>query len=224
MTSFDIKIIAFTFMFIDHIGRLFFPDVTMMVAVGRLSFPLFAWLAAMGEKHTSDIKKYVTRLILLGIISQPIYEYIYYLMFDTKPKQLNILFTLAAGVLMIRACKPTVHAFGKIAITLTILFFVFACYWSNIPCLEGGAYGLTVIFLMSIFNYQTFDINWWIIYIAINLFYWYFLQYPVIELMGIFAPLFIILYNEQRGAMTRWLYAIYPLHFAALAFMKMTLR
>ncbi|WP_088239944.1 TraX family protein [Calothrix rhizosoleniae] len=224
MTSFDIKIIAFIFMFIDHIGRLFFPDVTMMVAVGRLSFPLFAWLAAMGEKHTSDITKYVTRLILLGIISQPIYEYIYYLMFDTKPKQLNILFTLAAGVLMIRACKPTVHAFGKIAIAVTILFFVFACYWSNIPCLEGGAYGLTVIFLMSIFNYQTFDINWWIVYIAINLFYWYFLQYPVIELMGILAPLFIILYNEQRGVMTRWLYAIYPLHFAALALIKMTLR
>ncbi len=224
LTSFDIKIIAFTFMFIDHIGRLFFPDATIMVAVGRLSFPLFAWLAAMGEKHTSDIKKYVTRLILLGIISQPIYGYIYYLMFDTEPKQLNILFTLATGVLMIRAAKPMVHVFFKIAIAFILLFFVFACYWTNIPCLEGGVYGLTVIFLMSIFNYQTLDINWWIVYVTINLFYWYVFQYPAIELMGIFAPLFIMLYNEQRGAMARWLYAIYPFHFAALALIKTKLR
>ncbi|MDJ0676526.1 MAG: TraX family protein [Calothrix sp. MO_167.B42] len=224
LTSFDIKIIAFIFMFIDHIGRLFFPDTTFMVGLGRLSFPLFAWLAAMGEKYTSDFKKYVARLILLGIISQPIYGYIYYLMFDTEAKQLNILFTLAGGILMIRAAKPTVHVLYKVAIAFTILFFIFACYWTNIPCLEGGAYGLTIIYLMSIFNYKIIDINWWIVYAAINLFYWYVFQYPTIELMGIFAPLFIILYNEQRGAATRWLYAVYPLHFAALALIKTTLR
>ena len=220
LTSFDIKIIAFMFMFIDHIGRLFFPDVHIMVGLGRLSFPLFAWLAAMGEKHTSDIKKYVARLILLGIISQPIYGYIYYLMFGTESKQLNILFTLAVGILMIRATKPTVHILYKIAIAVTILFFIFACYWTNIPCLEGGVYGLTIIYLMSIFNYQIIDINWWIVYVVMNLFYWYIFQYPAIELMGIFAPVLIILYNEQRGAVTRWLYAIYPLHFAALALVK----
>ncbi|MDJ0618486.1 MAG: TraX family protein [Calothrix sp. MO_192.B10] len=220
MTSFDIKILAFIFMFVDHIGRLFFPDATIMVAVGRLSFPLFAWLAAIGEKHTSDIKKYVTRLILLGIISQPIYGYIYYLIFDTESKQLNILFTLAAGVAMIRASKLTGRIILKIAITVTILFFIFACYWTKIPCLEGGAYSLTVIYLMSIFQYQIIEINWWIAYIAINLFYWYLIQYPVIELMGIFAPLLIILYNNQQGIRAKWLYAVYPLHFAALALIK----
>ena len=64
MTAFDIKILASTFMIIDHAGRLFFPDATIFVAIGRLSFPLFAWLATMGEKYTSDIKEYVMRLIL----------------------------------------------------------------------------------------------------------------------------------------------------------------
>ena len=67
MTAFDIKILALTFMIIDHTGRLFLPDATILVAIVSLSFPLFAWLATMGERYTFDIKKYVSRLILMCI-------------------------------------------------------------------------------------------------------------------------------------------------------------
>ena len=37
------KILAFTFMIIDHIGLFFFPEMTEFRIIGRLAFPFFAF-------------------------------------------------------------------------------------------------------------------------------------------------------------------------------------
>ncbi|MEO0353861.1 MAG: TraX family protein [Cyanobacteria bacterium P01_A01_bin.3] len=75
LSSYSIKLIAFALMVIDHAGRIFLPGFWLPIALGRLSYPLFAWLAAQGQQKTSNIYRYIGRLLFWGCISQPLYVY-----------------------------------------------------------------------------------------------------------------------------------------------------
>ena len=44
MSSFKLKLVAITTMLIDHIGVIIFPNILWLRLIGRLAFPLFAFL------------------------------------------------------------------------------------------------------------------------------------------------------------------------------------
>ncbi|MDO4530388.1 MAG: TraX family protein, partial [Bacillota bacterium] len=88
-----IQLVAALTMLIDHIGVLFFPTVAGFRVIGRLSFPLFAFGIAQGVSHTSDFRKYMGRLLLAAVLSQPIYQMAFGM------SNLNPLFMLAWGAL-----------------------------------------------------------------------------------------------------------------------------
>jgi len=60
-------------MVIDHAGALFWPEWFGLRLVGRLSYPLYGYLLAMGLQKTANKKQYLKRLILLAIVSEPIH-------------------------------------------------------------------------------------------------------------------------------------------------------
>lgn len=62
-------------MTVDHIGAIIFPDILFFRIIGRLSFPIFAFLIADGVMRTRNITVMLARLLLFGIISQPFYDY-----------------------------------------------------------------------------------------------------------------------------------------------------
>ena len=98
MSIFWIKIIAAVTMLIDHIGS-FQPVVGWehMRMIGRVSFPLYAFMLAQGFLHTKSKRKYLWRMLILACITQPIYTYCFY--GDAwKWDSLNILFTLSVGL------------------------------------------------------------------------------------------------------------------------------
>lgn len=68
-----IKLIACLCMFIDHAGKMLFPQYPVMRQIGRLAFPLFAYGIAVGAVYTKNPVKYLTRVVLLALISQPLY-------------------------------------------------------------------------------------------------------------------------------------------------------
>ena len=75
-------------MLADHIGVLIEAEPLRMI--GRLSFPLFAWIFAQNWQRPGEKKALITRLLLFGTISQVPYI----LLFNTL--QLNIMFSFAA--------------------------------------------------------------------------------------------------------------------------------
>ncbi|MEQ8997443.1 MAG: TraX family protein [Coleofasciculus sp. B1-GNL1-01] len=212
LNSFHLKLIACLLMLIDHLGRVFFPEATIMVALGRLSFPLFAWLAAQGENYTSNIWNYVFRLILLGVISQPIYSHVYSLIFSATPP-LNILFVLAAGVTTIRLSKQVNNGLLKGAIVL--LFTTIAI----VARFEAGFFTLPLVYIMSQFHPGQLNFKWWLVYIVPHILY-VALGGSVVELAGIIAPVFIYLHNGEAGIKTRWFYLFYPVHLGVIAGIK----
>nr|WP_297283545.1 TraX family protein [uncultured Agathobaculum sp.] len=68
-----LKLIAIIAMLIDHIGGAFFPEVGWFRWVGRIAFPIFCYCMTVGLLYTRDIKKYLFRLGLFAVISQPFY-------------------------------------------------------------------------------------------------------------------------------------------------------
>lgn len=68
-----LKLIALLFMFIDHAGKMCFPGVTEMRLLGRIAFPLYCWCMVVGACHTRSFPKYLLRIALIGILSQPLY-------------------------------------------------------------------------------------------------------------------------------------------------------
>ncbi|PZO18953.1 MAG: TraX family protein [Leptolyngbya foveolarum] len=197
LNSHHLKLIAAVSMLLDHIGVVLYPEIDWLRMVGRISFPLFAWLLVQGEAHTRNVWRYGLRLGLLGLISQPIYQ----IAFDVAT--LNILFHLLIGLVCLRTSRaqpkwtwPIWIAGGLIAEVLNISY---------------GGYGIALILLLRYFRNRP---RWWMAWVGLHL--------VSIPLFGTFqlptlpVPFLWMAYNPQRGAKARWFYAFYPAHLLLL--------
>jgi len=75
MTAFTLKIIALASMIIDHLAVVF-PDIFpfWFRGIGRLAWPIFAFLLAEGFQHTKSREKFVMRLLAFALISEFPYD------------------------------------------------------------------------------------------------------------------------------------------------------
>ena len=70
ITSAVLHIIAMLFMLCDHLWGTVIPGNDWLTCLGRISFPIFAFMIVEGYFHTKNLKKYVCRLLLFAIISE----------------------------------------------------------------------------------------------------------------------------------------------------------
>ena len=68
-----LKLIALLFMFIDHSGKVLFSNAAEMRILGRIAFPVYVWCMIVGFHHTGSVPRYLLRILLVGLISQPLY-------------------------------------------------------------------------------------------------------------------------------------------------------
>ena len=69
-----LKIIALVFMFADHAGKMLFPSIPEMRMIGRIAFPIYVWCMIVGCHYTRSVPKYLLRVLIGGLISQPLYN------------------------------------------------------------------------------------------------------------------------------------------------------
>ena len=220
MTAFDIKLIAIVTMVIDHIGLFFFPNVLELRMIGRLAFPLFAWLIANGAYHTHNIKIYLVRLLALALISQVPFSLANHYR-DSSYVGLNVLFTLCLGLIAIIIIK-------KIKYKLVWIFGVLLCaLTASFLNTDYGAMGVFSIVAFYIFfnNTKHLLLSQFIIYVipyfdALQQLYW-----PgLIELLGLFSLIFIYFYNKKEGPKTKYLfYIFYPIQYVVIYLLQTVL-
>ena len=66
-----LKLVAIAAMLLDHIGGAFFPETPIFRWIGRLAFPLFCYCMTVGLLYTHDIRRYLGRLAIFAVVSQP---------------------------------------------------------------------------------------------------------------------------------------------------------
>ncbi len=70
VTGFTLHMLAMLFMLFDHMWITVVRGNDWMNCLGRLAFPIFAFLIVEGYMHTSDFKKYIRRMFLFALISE----------------------------------------------------------------------------------------------------------------------------------------------------------
>ena len=199
MNSFQLKVLACIFMFIDHLGAIIYTDTDILRIIGRLSFPIFAFLMSEGYLHTKSVKKYMLRLLVFAIILQIPYS------IATGEKTLNIFFTLFAGLLVVRIDDKVKNRILSIFLVGSV---VFLANWLHV---DYGYYGVLLIFVFKKFKdeFALLAIAFFILNLSVMNLYEF--QY-----YSIFALLFTARYNGLRGFTSLWskygFYIFYPVH------------
>ncbi len=215
MTAATLKWIAMLTMLVDHFGVIFLepftgseslgfssPALTFYTItrlIGRLAYPLFAFLIVEGFIHTHDKKRYIKRMFLFALLTELPFDWAFgYRRLLTYQ---NVLWTYVLALLALYSLETLPRQF---AYPLAALAAIFA----ELARTDYGAYG--VIFIILLYLTRTNK--------AANT--------AVMAGMGILqftAPLSAMLthhYNGQKGAQPKWLfYAFYPGHLVLLKFL-----
>lgn len=212
MTSFVIKIIACFTMVLDHI-KYAIPSTNNFVTVylGRLSFPLFAFLISEGFTHTSNLKKYYKRLLLFGVVSQ-----IPFMLFRTLTgewKLLNIMFTLLLGLMCITIYEKESRKWISIPAVIIISIF------GDLINVDYSWFGVLLVFLIHLLKNKkvllviTCSIVTFIFYYTLYGSIIFELKYLLLVICTMLSFGFIMTYNGKQGKkMKKFFYWFYPIH------------
>lgn len=147
-----LKMIAVISMFIDHsykVGLL--PYHIIFEIIGRIAFPVFAFLVAEGAYHTSNRKKYLGTLFLFALISEVPFNFCFYGTYLYVGHQ-NIMFTMFVGVAFAYISeffKNKLQFPEWLAIMLSMMFVCVVGLFGN---LDYSMYGTALVFLLCSMN------------------------------------------------------------------------
>lgn len=77
LSSSSLHLLAMALMVGDHLWATLFPAQEWLTCLGRLSFPIFAFLIAEGARRTSNIRRYTGRIFLFALLSEVPFNLLY---------------------------------------------------------------------------------------------------------------------------------------------------
>jgi len=216
MSAFWLRFIALATMLIDHIGAILLPQFTFLRIIGRISFPIYAFLIVNGYRHTRNRWQYLLRLILFALISEVPHDVAFYMHGQgvIEFSNQNIFFTLGLGLLAMMA-RDWLEQRGVVRSQANFMVFVPASIVAELLGFSYGAVGILTLFL--------FDLRWdkviptWTAGVALTLVFY---AMTPIQAYGALAMIPISMYNGKPGLRNPLLqygfYLFYPVHLLAL--------
>ena len=208
MSGQSLKLIAMVTMLIDHIGLALFPEQLMWRYIGRISFPIFAFLIVEGFVHTSDFKRYVGRILIFGIVSEiPFNMLVAGKIIDLEHQ--NVFFTFAIGLIMLHFIEKNTEP------VLNNGFLIIGIIFSIILRTDYSIYGIGLIYIFYVFKNSKITMLSFATLVS--------LISGGAQRFAALSTVPIALYNGERGPkaldnkfMKYLFYVFYPLHIIVL--------
>ena len=236
-----LKLIAMIAMVIDHTGKMFFPQYRVMRIIGRLAFPIYCYCVAAGCVYSRNRMKYLSRIVLMGLVSQPFYAValahttpaMYAIRFADNPVGAvfnfyvrswatpNIMWTLALGLLACWALRDR-----QIPCLIALMLII----WKVDSSINYGWQGVALIALFYLF------INRWWLSLPVLLVYmaWWGMKGGGFHLFGVsfgiqmFALLalpLIYIPTYSKLKINKWVfYLFYPAHLIGIMLIQFAMK
>lgn len=146
-----LKWIALMLMIVDHFAYVFMDFIpydlyVFLRTVGRLSFPVFVYYVVLGLGRTSNLKKYMSRLLLFAVISEitirsfEIFQHSY----------VNVIFSFFLYGLFYILLENKLNIKESSYLIMLVLMLI-------VPYVEYGYSGLLVFFSLYLVNKKVSD-------------------------------------------------------------------
>lgn len=249
LNAYQLKLIAIIGMISSHIVIAWWEIIPTWLAfpmyiAGGMTFPIMSYFVAQGYKHTSNYKKYVSRVLLFGLLALP-----FHVLTITLPMAgmtfsypfLNIMFNIAVGLWVLRLYERM-----KSRVLFWLLFVVVIAPLSLV-LLEWYIVGVAMVLMGHIIKNETLArivpslfaaacfalLGLWVAGMTTQTGSAQFLAYtntlpllmnyefvPVQQSFAIgmvIAAFLLAGYTGERGKQSKWLfYIVYPGHFVVL--------
>lgn len=205
-----LKWLAILSMAIDHFGAGYLAYTGQFVTssgfnlyqmsrfIGRLAFPIFAFLIIQGYQHTSNRRSYAGKLLLFAFISEIPFDLAFYNQVFYIGHQ-NIFFTLAIGIIGFTFFEKYELEKNTILQMATAIVAALIADFLNV---DYGLYGILFIFGLGMLRNN--KVSQTLFGVIMGL------------VQGIGASLAFIpiwFYNGERGRQNKWVfYIFYPAH------------
>ena len=227
-TSASLHVMAMAFMLCDHLWGAGVLGWDWLTCVGRIAFPIFAFLLVEGFFHTSSRKKYAGRLLLFAVLS----EIPFNLMTGRavwNPYDQNVLWTLLLGAAVCWIMDGVLKRRTAPAFVLTGAAMVAAFWLLEVFCTDYGGWGMLLVAMFYGVRRAPYGQAAKMAAQAVGLAFFCIgvMGGVTIELWALTALVPIWLYNGQRGfshkAVQYGFYAFYPLHILILSLIALYL-
>ena len=236
LTSAALHVLAMAFMLCDHIWGVFLVGHEWLTCIGRLAFPAFAFMIVEGYYHTSDLRRYLRRLLVGALISEIPFNLmrggIFY------PVHQNVLWTFLIGLLCITLIERVKEKgkrwlTGVVGAAVAVLGFLLG-YMTMADYYGPG--------VLTVLTFYLFRGRTWrhlagqflcLYYLNVELLGGYGYVFPLFgqefflvqQSLALLALIPIWLYRGEQGYHSKgfqcFCYAFYPAHMLALALIRM---
>ena len=235
-----LKVIAMISMLVDHTGKMLFHSTAMRCA-GRIAFPIYAYCIAAGCVYSRNHLKYLSRLVLVGLISQPFYalsmghtvQSMYAISFRDNPvgavinfyvqswAHPSIFLTLSLGLMLVWTIRER-----QIPLTVALMLLV----WKMQGSIDYGWKGVALIVLFYLFSAK-----WWMALPVVGAYMlWWAMLGSSYHLFGlsfgiqVFAMLALIpicIQTKSGLKINKWVfYLFYPGHLIGMLLIELALK
>lgn len=215
-----LKVIAALSMLIDHIGYILLPQVEILRIIGRLAFPIFAFMISEGCMYTQNKARYLLTTSALALLCQ-----IVYYLFD-KSLDMCILVTFSLSILTIYALQNFKNAISAkdcsailrvLAGGMFLLVIILVYLLNQRLFIDYGFWGCMAPVAASLLRENEADIYKRVLLMGVVLVI-IAITHGGNQFYSLLAVPLLLLYSGERGRwkMKYFFYIFYPLHLAVL--------
>ena len=216
MNATRLKVIGIVSMTIDHIGYFLFPQMTILRIIGRLAYPIFAYMIAEGCRYTRNKMRYFCTVLAIACVCSVATYFaersLYQSIFTTFSCAMILIFSLTAAK---EATERAEKIFWGVC-TMMLVFLYFAVFqlWM-IPGLETdyGFLGIITPVLVWLGRSKAEKLTGLTLGLCLLS-----AELGTVQFFSLAAVILLYFYNGERGNYSlKWaFYAYYPLHIAVL--------